>query len=190
MERNGIRTLKVVVTGPFAVGKTTFIGTISETEVLSTERQVSEPGSVKQHTTVAMDFGRVNVDGGLGLHLFGTPGQERFDFMWKILAEGMLGFVLLVDAARPSSFDEAAPILDFFVGSSQVPYVVAVNRSDGRPVVDVEEVRERLKLPSTVPVVACDARRREDVKASLIALLEAVLERLEPDHALVPEGGA
>ena len=110
--RQGGTAVKIVVTGPFAAGKTTLIRPISEITVLSTEKAVSdgEVAQSKTDTTVAMDFGRITIDRDLVLYLFGTPGQDRFDFMWEILSEGMLGYVLLVDAARPESLDLAAII--------------------------------------------------------------------------------
>src|SRR4030066_997706 len=110
-----MQTVKMVVTGPFNAGKTEFIRSVSEIEVVSTERKISsESERVKDQTTVAMDFGRISVDENLVLYLFGTPGQRRFDFMWEILAEGMLGFVGLVDSSRPETFREARRILETF----------------------------------------------------------------------------
>ena len=125
------QTLKILVTGPFDAGKTTLIRSISEITVLSTERPVSG-GDSDATTTVAMDFGRITVAPDLALYLFGTPGQERFEFMWDILAEGMLGFVLLVDATRADTLDEARRIQAAFAELSDVPYVVAVNRPRDR----------------------------------------------------------
>ena len=113
--RQSGNAVKIVVTGPFAAGKTTLIRTISEISVLSTEKDVTdETRSRKTETTVAMDFGRITIDSDLVLYLFGTPGQERFDFMWDVLGEGMLGFVLLVDGERRQSLDEALGILTAF----------------------------------------------------------------------------
>jgi len=180
------------VTGPFGAGKTTLIQTISEITVLSTERQVSDhTRKVKGHTTVAMDFGRITVAKDLAIYLFGTPGQERFDFMWEILAEGMLGFVLMVDAERDDSIEEAKRILDFFTNIAKVPFVVAVNKiagdTDGQGTVD--DVRNRVGIPDDVRIVACDARDRGDVKDTLIALLEAVLVYLARRPELVGEAG-
>src|SRR5882724_3223452 len=135
--RNAGTAVKIVVTGPFSAGKTTLIRTISEITVLSTERSITdETRSRKTDTTVAMDFGRITIDRDLVLYLFGTPGQDRFDFMWEILGEGMLGYVVLVDAEREDSIAEAAGILDAFRRMARVPYVVALNRADGRDEAD------------------------------------------------------
>ncbi len=174
-----MRTVKVVVTGPFGAGKTTFIQTISEITVLSTERKVSDhTRSRKGHTTVAMDFGRITVGGELALYLFGTPGQERFDFMWEILAEGMLGFVLLVDHEREESFEEASRILSFFTGVADVPFIVAVNKADGDRDAAVAAAEQKLDVPEGVRVIAVDARERDDVKEALVTLLSSVLSRI------------
>lgn len=172
------RTVKVVVAGPFAAGKTTLIRTISEITVLSTERDVSDhTNRIKAQTTVAMDFGRITVGSDLAVYLFGTPGQERFDFMWEILAEGMLGLVLVVDLEREDSLEEAARIVRFFDEIADTPFVVAANKLDGRDPDEVTElVRDRLALPAHVPVVPCDVRERESVKELLVALLLAVRE--------------
>ena len=130
--KNGGTAVKIVVTGPFAAGKTTLIRTISEITVLSTEKGITdETRSRKNDTTVAMDFGRITIDRDLVLYLFGTPGQDRFDFMWEILGEGMLGYILLVDSERQDSLDEAVGILAAFRKMARVPFVVALNRSTG-----------------------------------------------------------
>src|SRR5210317_2629501 len=124
-----MQTVKMVVTGPFSSGKTQFIQTVSEIDVVATERKISsEAERIKDTTTVAMDFGRITVDDDLVLYLFGTPGQKRFDFMWEILSEGMLGFVVMVDSTRPETFKEARRILDTFRSYSPVPYIVAANK--------------------------------------------------------------
>ena len=104
-----MQTVKMVVTGPFSAGKTEFIRSVSEIDVVSTERKITsiQEKAIKEATTVAMDFGRITVDDDLVLYLFGTPGQRRFDFMWEILSEGMLGFVVMVDSTRPETFREA-----------------------------------------------------------------------------------
>jgi small GTP-binding protein len=178
--RQGGQAVKIVVTGPFAAGKTTLIRTISEITVLSTERGITDDTrSRKAETTVAMDFGRITIDRDLVLYLFGTPGQERFDFMWEILGEGMLGYVLLVDSSRPETLDEAAGILAAFRRMAHVPFVVALNRSaDVDPRVE-DDVRRALELGPDVPLVPCDATDKDSVKAVLLALLYSVLDEIE-----------
>jgi uncharacterized protein len=175
------RTLKVVVTGPYDAGKSTFIRTISEITVLSTERAVS--GDESATTTVAMDFGRITVGTDLALYLFGTPGQQRFEFMWDILAEGMLGFVLMVDATRADGLDEARRIQETFSELADVPHVVAVNKATGDQAVVEAAIRQRLGVPDLVPVVTCDARDRNDVKRALVTLLQQVRAHVATSRA-------
>jgi small GTP-binding protein len=178
--RGGGNAVKIVVTGPFSAGKTTLIRTISEITVLSTEKDITDgTRSRKNETTVAMDFGRITIDRDLVLYLFGTPGQERFDFMWEILGEGMLGYVVLVDATRPESLDEAISILGAFRKMARVPFVVGLNRADGIDEGEEERVRATLELAPDVPVVPCDATDRESVKSVLLALLYAVVDSLD-----------
>lgn len=174
------QAVKIVVTGPFAAGKTTLIRTISEITVLSTEKDITdETKSRKNETTVAMDFGRITIDHDLVLYLFGTPGQDRFDFMWEILGEGMLGYVVLLDATRPDSLDEAIGILAAFRKMAKVPFVVGLNRAESVSA-DVEaHVRDVLQLDPSVPVVACDATDRASVKEVLLALLYAVVDSID-----------
>lgn len=178
--RSAGNAVKIVITGPFAAGKTTLIRTISEITVLSTERDISDGTRArKPETTVAMDFGRITIDRELVLYLFGTPGQDRFDFMWEILGEGMLGYVLVVDAARPESLGESVSILAAFRKMARVPFVVALNRADGLDESDEAHVRSVLELAPEVPVVPCDALDRESVKSVLLSLLYAVVDSLE-----------
>ena len=181
------RSVKIVVTGPFGAGKTSLISTISEIDVLSTEKAVTEGKRAgKSSTTVAMDFGRLTIDPELALYLFGTPGQRRFDFMWEILAEGMLGFVVMVDASNEAGIGDAAETLKFFRESAQVPYVVAVNKSDDDREGAVRLAREALDLDDDVRTVACNALDRESVKGVLLELLYAVLDEInEPEVAAV-----
>lgn len=182
--RQSGQAVKIVVTGPFAAGKTTLIRTISEITVLSTERGITDGTRArKAETTVAMDFGRITIDRELVLYLFGTPGQERFDFMWEILGEGMLGYVLLVDASRPETLAEAQHILDAFRRMAHVPFVVALNRPDARDALDEDQVRAALELESHVPVVPCDATDKDSVKSVLLALLYSVLDEIEATAA-------
>ena len=170
------------MTGPFAAGKTTLIRTISEITVLSTERGVTDSTRKrKAETTVAMDFGRITIDRDLVLYLFGTPGQDRFDFMWEILGEGMIGYLLLVDASREDSVQEATGILDAFRTMARVPYVVALNRASAEDHALVDSVRQQLQIPSDVAILECDATDKESVKNVLLALLYAVLDEVETE---------
>jgi signal recognition particle receptor subunit beta len=178
-----VKPLKIVVTGPFAAGKTTLIKTISEVAIVGTERDVTdETRSEKPKTTVAMDFGRITFADDLSLFLFGTPGQRRFEVMWEILSEGMIGFIVLVNARDSRSVEEASHILDQFRRYAEVPYVVGITHLD-----EVEEsldgvsarVRENLELPEWIPVIECDPRHREDVKTLMLHILVGVLRRLE-----------
>src|SRR5512137_2829655 len=153
-----MQTVKMVVTGPFAAGKTEFIRTISEIDVVSTERKISsEAERIKESTTVAMDFGRITVDEELVLYLFGTPGQRRFDFMWEILSEGMLGFVVMVDSTRPETFREARSILETFHAYAPTPYVVAANKQDKEDAWEIEDMRHVLRLSPKVKLLPCVA---------------------------------
>lgn len=180
--RRGGQAVKVVVTGPFAAGKTTLIRTISEITVLSTERGVTDATRRrKAETTVAMDFGRITIDRDLVLYLFGTPGQDRFDFMWEILSEGMIGYLLLIDASREDSVQEAEDILEAFRTMARVPYVVGLNRAGSDDHALAEMVRTRLGIPADVAVMACDATDKESVKNVLLALLYAVLDDVEAE---------
>ncbi len=175
-----MQAVKIVVTGPFASGKTQFIRTISEIEVVSTERRISSAAerAIKDQTTVAMDFGRITIDKDLVLYLFGTPGQRRFDFMWEILAEGMLGFIVMVDSTRPETFREARNILDTFRRYAQTPFVVAANKQDLEDAWDPEDLRIALRLDGRVKVLPCVATRRDSVKTVVLELLYSILEEL------------
>ncbi len=176
-----MQTVKMVVTGPFNAGKTEFIQSVSEIDVVSTERKISSAAerAVKEATTVAMDFGRITVDDDLVLYLFGTPGQKRFDFMWEILSEGMLGFIVLVDSTRPETFREARTILETFRAYAPTPYVVAANKQDLPDAWDLEDMRHALRLDPKVKLLPCVAKDRESVKKVLLELLYSILEEIE-----------
>jgi small GTP-binding protein len=171
-------SVKVVITGPYGVGKTTLIRTLSEIDVLTTERRVSsseEEAPGKTSTTVAMDFGRLTIDESLQLYLFGTPGQKRFEFMWEILKEGMLGFIVMLDDSRPDSHEQALEILENFTDHGDVPYVVVVNKVlDGREEAATRRAAHFLRLPGHIRVITTDARDRASAKKVLLELFEAV----------------
>lgn len=175
-------SVKVLVAGGFGVGKTTMVGSVSEIPPVSTEAYLTgasirtdDIATVprKAATTVALDFGRITVDQYVTLYLFGTPGQERFWFMWDQLARGALGAVVLVDVRR--LVDSFAPI-DYFE-QTRLPFVVVVNEFDSAPVYPGEAIREALAIGSQVPVLTCDARQREGAKQVLIALVQHVANR-------------
>ncbi len=175
-----MQTVKIVVTGPFNAGKSEFIRSVSEIDVVSTERKISaEPEKIKESTTVAMDFGRITVDDDLVLYLFGTPGQRRFDFMWEILSEGMLGFIVLVDSNRPETFREARSILETFRAYAPTPYVVAANKQDRPEAWDIDDIRVALRLDPKVKLLPCVAPDRDKVKSVLLELLYSILAEME-----------
>ncbi len=176
-----MQTVKMVITGPFSSGKTEFIRSISEIEVVSTERDLRNPAEqeIKDQTTVAMDFGRITVDDDLVLYLFGTPGQRRFDFMWEILAEGMLGFVVMVDSSKPETFREAKSILETFRAYAPTPYVVAANKQDHEDAWSPEDLRIALRIEDSVKLLPCVALDKESVKNVLLELLYSILEEMD-----------
>ncbi|QNP63326.1 GTP-binding protein [Streptomyces genisteinicus] len=178
--------VKVVIVGGFGVGKTTLVGSVSEIRPLTTEETMTQAGvgvddtagvERKTSTTVAMDFGRISINEELVLYLFGTPGQERFWFLWRGLFEGALGAVVLVDTRRLEvSFDVIGRLEE-----RGVPFVVAVNSFPDAPAYPVEELRGALDLPANVPIVLCDARSRASSRDVLMALMR-YLQTLATAH--------
>lgn len=185
--------VKILVAGGFGAGKTTMVGSVSEIEPLRTEEVITAESvgvddlagvEDKTTTTVAMDFGRITLADGLVLYLFGTPGQDRFWFMWDELSYGAVGAVVLADTRRLA---DCFPSVDYFERSG-TPFIVAVNCFDGARQYRTEDVRIALDLDPEVPVLLCDARRRQSSRDALIALVEYVMQRFtdeqEPSEAL------
>ncbi|XVV06768.1 GTP-binding protein [Actinosynnema sp. CA-248983] len=176
--------VKIVIAGGFGTGKTTMVNSVSEIPALHTEELLTEAGvgvddvvglEQKETTTVALDFGRITINPEVVLYLFGTPGQNRFWFMWDELAYGAIGAVILVDTRR---LDSSFPSIDFFERRG-IPFIIGVNCFEGSHLYEVDEVRRALDLDDGIPVVLCDARDRESSKTVLVSLIQHTMDRLD-----------
>ena len=170
-------SFKIVVTGPFNAGKTEFIKTISDIPVVSTEKRITtEDRGIKAETTVAMDYGRVNLDGDT-LYLYGTPGQTRFDFMWEILSGEMDAFIVLADSTDAPSFPEVADLIKLFSGYVTVPHLVVANKTDLEGAAKLTDVRRGTQVGSNVTIMPAAAIQKSSVRQVLLQVVKLLKEQ-------------
>ena len=182
---SGIQSAKIIISGAFGVGKTTLVGTLSEIPTLRTEARMTTAGALvddrdmvdrKNTTTVALDFGRITIDERARLYLFGTPGQDRFRFMWDDLVRGALGAIVIADTRR---LEESYEAIDYYE-VAEIPFIVGINQFAGAPEHDLVHVRHALNVAATVPVLRFDARNKESAKSILLELIERLLIARQP----------
>ncbi len=175
-----MQTVKMLISGAANAGKSQFIRSISEIEVVSTERKATdETRLLKKETTATLDFGRMTVANDLVLPLYAAPGQRRFDFIWEILAEGTVGLIMVVDSTRPETFRETTRIVEFFNTLRPTPYIIAANKQDKQAAWSADELRLALRLPEHIKVVPCVAQQRESCKNVVLELLYELMEIAE-----------
>jgi uncharacterized protein len=172
-----VASFKIVVTGPFNSGKTEFIKTISDIPVVSTEKKITtEDRGIKAETTVAMDYGRVQLDGDT-LYLYGTPGQTRFDFMWEILSGEMDAFVVLADSTDSPSFPDVTELVNLFSSFVDVPYLIAANKTDLDGAAKLADVRRGTKVGSDITIMPCVAIQKSSVRQVLLQVVDLIKKK-------------
>ncbi len=170
--------LKIVITGPFVSGKSTFVRSVCDPVA-------NEPPALHE-TTTGLDIGIISVSSEIELHLHGTPGQERFSFMWEVLAEGCVGYIMLIDSRRPIQINDTWAMLQRFASFTDAPYVIGATYSDDPTALPPTYIRKRLHLSDEIPLLACDASSRSSAKRVLLALLDQIATRRSPrTHDLV-----
>lgn len=169
--------LKILVTGPFSAGKTTFIQNLSDIETVQTEELVwGDDARIKKLTTVGLDFGKVNVSDDLAIYLFGTPGQDRFDFMWEDLLVGSHGIIVMLDRSDWKSLMHGKKFLDFYAARTSIPMVVVANKSDMNDIVPTDAIKMFLSLDSTIPVLEASGKDKYSAKVALYNVIEQLLQ--------------